>query len=305
MSRALPDGEPQRLTKRRRASSSSRRSRATASGSSTRPGTTREMGRVRVIKPDGSGGRDVVAQPGPLRRAVVLAGRPEDRVTGTPAAIRRAGRTYGDGPRHLRRAGRGRRADAGARGRRRPGVRSHRHAHLSSATSATRSPRCSASACRRRDSPLPGRDEIEHVRSDNATQYAPSPDGKWIAFEERFKTFVAPFPRTGRPSTSVRRRRRIRCSASRATPASISTGRATAAGCTGRSGPSSSRAISAHTFTFVEGGQAESRTSRRRRASTSASPPRATSRTGTIALVGARVITMAGLKPGPIQGTPA
>ena len=47
--------------------------------------------------------------------------------------------------------------------------------------------------------PLPGRDEIEHVRSDNATQYAPSPDGKWIAFEERFRTFVAPFPRTGRP----------------------------------------------------------------------------------------------------------
>jgi hypothetical protein len=48
-------------------------------------------------------------------------------------------------------------------------------------------------------SPLPGRDEIEHVRSDNAVQYAPSPDGKWIAFEERFRTFVAPFPRTGRP----------------------------------------------------------------------------------------------------------
>ena len=48
-------------------------------------------------------------------------------------------------------------------------------------------------------SPLPGKDEIELIRSDNATQYAPSPDGQWIAFEERFKTFVAPFPRTGRP----------------------------------------------------------------------------------------------------------
>ena len=46
---------------------------------------------------------------------------------------------------------------------------------------------------------LPGRDEIEHVRSDNATQFAISPDGKWIAFEERYKTYVAPFPRTGRP----------------------------------------------------------------------------------------------------------
>src|SRR5699024_9062407 len=48
-------------------------------------------------------------------------------------------------------------------------------------------------------SPLPGRDEIEHVRSDNATQYAISPDGRWLAFEERFKTYIAPFPRTGRP----------------------------------------------------------------------------------------------------------
>ena len=48
-------------------------------------------------------------------------------------------------------------------------------------------------------SPLPGRDEIEHVRSDNATQIVPSPDGQWVAFEERFRTYVAAFPRTGRP----------------------------------------------------------------------------------------------------------
>ena len=46
---------------------------------------------------------------------------------------------------------------------------------------------------------LPGRDEIEHVRSNNATQFAISPDSRWIAFEERYKTYVAPFPRTGRP----------------------------------------------------------------------------------------------------------
>ena len=48
------------------------------------------------------------------------------------------------------------------------------------------------------ESPLPGRDEIEHVRSDNAQQIVPSPDDKWIAFEERYKTYIAPFPRTGR-----------------------------------------------------------------------------------------------------------
>jgi hypothetical protein len=37
------------------------------------------------------------------------------------------------------------------------------------------------------------------VRSDNATQVAPSPDGQWIAFDERFQTYIAPFPRSGRP----------------------------------------------------------------------------------------------------------
>lgn len=44
-----------------------------------------------------------------------------------------------------------------------------------------------------------GSDEIVHFRSDNATQIAPSPDGKWIAFAERYKAYVAAFPRTGRP----------------------------------------------------------------------------------------------------------
>lgn len=45
---------------------------------------------------------------------------------------------------------------------------------------------------------LPSRDEIVHFQSDNAVQIVPSPDGKWVAFEERFHTFVAPFPHTGR-----------------------------------------------------------------------------------------------------------
>ncbi len=46
---------------------------------------------------------------------------------------------------------------------------------------------------------LHGRDEIVHLEFDNATQVVPSPDEKWVAFAERFKIFVAPFPRTGRP----------------------------------------------------------------------------------------------------------
>ena len=46
---------------------------------------------------------------------------------------------------------------------------------------------------------LPSRDEIVHFQSENASQIVPSPDGKWVAFEERFRTYVAPFGRTGRP----------------------------------------------------------------------------------------------------------
>jgi imidazolonepropionase-like amidohydrolase/Tol biopolymer transport system component len=46
---------------------------------------------------------------------------------------------------------------------------------------------------------LNGGGEIVHLQSPNATQIEPSPDGKWVAFEERWRTYVMPFPRTGRP----------------------------------------------------------------------------------------------------------
>ena len=46
---------------------------------------------------------------------------------------------------------------------------------------------------------LNGGKEIVHLQSDNAMQVVPSPDGRWIAFEERFNVYIAPFPQTGRP----------------------------------------------------------------------------------------------------------
>ena len=45
---------------------------------------------------------------------------------------------------------------------------------------------------------LDGSEEIVHLESENATQIVPSPNGRWVAFVERFKVFIAPFPRTGR-----------------------------------------------------------------------------------------------------------
>ena len=48
---------------------------------------------------------------------------------------------------------------------------------------------------------LHGGNEVVHFRSDNATQIVPSPDGEWVAFTERFRTYLATFPRSGRTVT--------------------------------------------------------------------------------------------------------
>jgi Tol biopolymer transport system component/imidazolonepropionase-like amidohydrolase len=45
---------------------------------------------------------------------------------------------------------------------------------------------------------LQGGDEVEHVESVNALQIVPSPDGQWIAFAERFHAYLMQFPRAGR-----------------------------------------------------------------------------------------------------------
>ena len=48
---------------------------------------------------------------------------------------------------------------------------------------------------------LDGSDERVHYSSDNATEMAVSPDGKWLAFAERFNVYVTPFVPTGREIT--------------------------------------------------------------------------------------------------------
>jgi Tol biopolymer transport system component/imidazolonepropionase-like amidohydrolase len=45
---------------------------------------------------------------------------------------------------------------------------------------------------------LQGGDEVVHLESANAMQIVPSPDGRWIAFAERFHAYVMPFPQAGR-----------------------------------------------------------------------------------------------------------
>jgi imidazolonepropionase-like amidohydrolase/Tol biopolymer transport system component len=48
---------------------------------------------------------------------------------------------------------------------------------------------------------LDGDDERVHFQSENATDIVPSPDGRWVAFQERWHLYVMPFARTGRPVT--------------------------------------------------------------------------------------------------------
>jgi imidazolonepropionase-like amidohydrolase/Tol biopolymer transport system component len=45
---------------------------------------------------------------------------------------------------------------------------------------------------------LDGKDERVHLTSENATEFRVSNDGRWVAFVERFKAYVAPFARTGK-----------------------------------------------------------------------------------------------------------
>ncbi len=140
---------------------------------------------------------------------------------------------------------------------------------------------------------LHGGDEVVHVQSANATQVVPSPDGKWIAFAERWKTFVAPFPSTGRTVT-------LATSGAAWPTAQISRDAGFAIHWSGDSrrvhwtlGPELFTRDLTSTFAFVEGAPEKT------------APPEADGvqigftadadvPAGTTALVGARLITMAG-----------
>ena len=264
-----------------------------------------EMGRVRIVRQDGSAGRDIVARPGhyveasfsPDSQKVVYRHAGGDRMRG-PFFGEDAGvyvvPVVGGDPVLVRDTGEEPEFDhTGTRVYLRE-VRNEKNTLFSVGVPAGRTE-------------LPGRDEIEHVRSDNATQFAVSPDGKWIAFEERYKTYVAAFPRTGRavdigPATQAYPVQRVSRDAGFYLHWSADSRRLY-----WTLGPELYSRDLGETFAFAQSpGAAASSLKAEPEAkgipigfSATADKP-----SGSVALVGARVITMAGLKPGPIQGTP-
>jgi imidazolonepropionase-like amidohydrolase/Tol biopolymer transport system component len=303
--RALPSGEAKRLTP------------AAAAGKDTyeffpefsRDGqwivyTTwndADLGRVRVVKPDGTGGRDIVARPGhyvepsfsPEGKSIVYRHAGGDSIRG-PFYSEDSGvyvvPTTGGAPLLARDSGSDPEFDhTGTRIYVRE-VRNEKYTLLSVGVPTVASP-------------LPGRDEIEHVRSDNATQIVPSPDGKWVAFEERFRTYVAAFPRTGRPvdvgpTTQNYPVQRVSRDAGFYLHWSGDGRRLHWA-----LGPELFTRELATSFSFVDGatgkpGEPEAKGVPIGFTVKGDVPP------GSVALVGARVITMAGIAAGPIQGTP-
>ena len=304
----LPDGQPQRLT---------RDDGLEFYPSFSRDGqwivyvtwTDAELGRVRVIRPDGAAGRDVVTEPGhyvepsfsPDGRKIVFRHAGGDDIRGpyfaddpgiyvVPVA--------GGEPVLVREGGTDPEFDhTGTRIYVRE-LRSEKFTLLSVGVPTG-------------DTPLPGRDEIEHVRSDNATQFATSPDGKWLAFEERFRTFIAPFPRTGRPvdigpATQAYPVQRV----------SRDAGFNLHWSGDGRRlywslGPELYSRDLSETFAFAPaaaGAPASPQRTLRTEPEAKGVPigfmARSDRPSGSIALIGGRVITMAGLKPGAITGTP-
>jgi len=186
----LPDGEPVRLTKDDAIEafpSFSRDGRSIAYAS----WTDKDGGRIRVISPEGGAARDIVATPGhyvepswsPDGRLIVYRAVGRDMYRGlrwaTEPGLFVANSDGSGSPRFVQQDGLEPQFD-------------HTGARIYFRD--RRGEKYVLASVR-----VDGGDEQVHLQSDNATQIVPSPDGRWVAFAERYHAFVAAFPRSGRP----------------------------------------------------------------------------------------------------------
>ena len=141
--------------------------------------------------------------------------------------------------------------------------------------------------------------EIIHARSENAREMVPSPDGRWVAFEERWRTYVAALPQTGRPIEIGPTAKAFPVSRiSRDSGWGLHWSNATTIHWTLGS-DLYTRELS-KTFAFVQGGAEKPDEPEAAGVAVGFEQP-ADKPAGTIALVGARLITMAGGARGVIE----
>jgi imidazolonepropionase-like amidohydrolase/Tol biopolymer transport system component len=141
--------------------------------------------------------------------------------------------------------------------------------------------------------------EIVHARTENAIELVPSPDGRWVAFEERWRTYVAALPQSGRPIEIGPTAKAFPVSRiSRDSGWGLHWSSPTTIHWT-LGGDLFTREL-AKTFAFVQGGA--EKPDEPEAAGVAIGFEQASDKpTGTIALVGARLITMAGGARGVIE----
>ncbi len=144
---------------------------------------------------------------------------------------------------------------------------------------------------------LDGSDPVIHFRSENATDIVPSPDGKWVAWAERYRAYVGVFPLTGRTVT-------LGTNVSAFPAARVSDNAGMNLHWSGDSerlhwslGPELFTRDLGRTFTFLDGAAPEPAPAESAGVAIGFTVPSDVP-SGTVALVGARVITMA---PGASQ----
>ncbi len=188
--RNLPKGEPRRLT--------AQQEHFELYPSFSRDGRSivyttwndDELGSVRVVSADGGEGRVITTAPG---HYLEPAFSPE----GSTVVYRKSSGGFVRSPLYSRDTGLYRIAANGSEAERfsRSGIRPHFGAddnRVYFLTSEEEDKRALRSI------ELDGSDERTHVKSEAATEFRVSPDGKWLAFTERFNAYITPFPRTGK-----------------------------------------------------------------------------------------------------------
>jgi len=194
--KSLPGGEPRRVTR--------------DEGFELHPSWSRDgqwlvyttwndadYGRVRVVRPDGSAARIVVTRPGhytepsfsPDGRSIVYRDAGSDLIRG---------QLYGDEPGIYVAAADGSSAPRLVREGGSEPLFDHTGTRIYVRDQRGEKQVLLSVSAADPASPLGARDEIVHFQSDNATQIVPSPDGKWVAFAERWHAYIAGFPHTGR-----------------------------------------------------------------------------------------------------------